>query len=300
MASLLKQYATNTEPKQLLLDALLAHYQPATLTACANWLNWFSPQLLLTNNDYDAGQLLETIAAQAPQNFKGSRATNFGENMKGLITGLLKQPHKREAAHRAYLKICAAWPVESVFYLSHCLSMPPPVERMIEDCLDLVIQQGCVPALRQVVFSAAAQNGVSKSERTQRAAELIRLLDSLTARSDVLHAPKLESTHFSEIFRVFNPQGSVSRADMVVAVIAHLQPRLNPRWLTPVSYHIEALGYARRFEEATRLAKEYQELTVGRDREKAERFLSGLSGAARSIPENNDDYARLIKAYTTV
>ncbi|MDM8537522.1 hypothetical protein QUF70_12255 [Desulfobacterales bacterium HSG17] len=57
---------------------------------------------------------------------------------------------------------------------------------------------------------------------------------------------------------------------MAAAFIEVLRKSLNPGWLTPLSYQVEALGYACRFKEAHAIS--LPNLEVGKKREPPNHF----------------------------
>jgi superfamily II DNA/RNA helicase len=64
---------------------------------------------------------------------------------------------------------------------------------------------------------------------------------------------KLNVESFDILQRVYEPSWSIDRADMLAETIAFLRRYLNPNWKTPVTREIEALCFARRFDEADKL-----------------------------------------------
>ncbi len=232
------------------------------------------------------------------------------EMLRYATDEFMRHPDFKRAAHQAWLSRCAGWKDEIVPHLKRCLALNPPEIGMAEASLELLLREENDAELRRLSLGDVSGH----SSRIDRVVELSERLDRLTEESDMAQASKLKPAHFSALFSRFAPEEDVERADMAVAVIAHLRHHLRPKsWHT--AYHARALHHARRFEEMNQILSKHPELTreqgflaeqFSRLREKImpdspEMKLAALlkenphPKAPRPAPINESDYQRVIR-----
>jgi len=129
-------------------------------------------------------------------------------------------------------------------------------------------------------------------------------MQKITRESDIATSIKLNASHFVTIFKVFKPERDVHQADMTVTLIFHLLKILYPygldraRWMTPISFLIQSLAYARRYSEVKYISAKYPGLKMGPKKESVSSFLVRISGDEREKPQNESDYEKLIESLT--
>ena len=301
--ALRKEHIKTPEALQRLQGALSVNISPVSLPAFACWLNWFSP--VLTSSKPEAALNILNQAAKKVEQIRDAESTGehpgLREDLKKLVFHLLADSEMKQPAHQAWLKLSSIWPDEILPYLMHCLTMEPPETELAESCLDLFLQQEDADFMN---FADMMQSShlIGRSKRIDLVLELLKCIERLTTLSDIPTTPELKGYHFASIATAFRFREDVNRADMAAAFIGYLRKSVrSPRWLTPVSHHVEALVYANRFEEANQVTAKHTELTIGRKREPAQCFVDHISrtGKPRIVPNNKSDYKRIIKSMTT-
>jgi superfamily II DNA helicase RecQ len=301
--SLCSTCLSNKDSLELWLELISSQYQPHNSPALCSWLEVFSP-LLSAGNPQTALKLLEMTAEQIDQlSYEQVQEVSekIHDRLRYLVPELKRKPELKDAAHRAWLRICSVLPDEAIHYLHDCLTSKPPAIQMAEECLELLIQQeGTYNKLKELFTWIRVAEIKFQSERFDRALELVQLLERLIAESDIARSDQLNSSHFKTLSNVFMPEKDRSRADMVVALINRLRRQVSPKWLTPIGYHFQVLCYAARFDEAREMALEYPELEIGPNCEPASSFLARYSSGkeARPAPVNDADYVYLIRNLT--
>lgn len=296
-----QEYEVDQKFPSKLAAILNSRYYSGSLATLSYWLDWFDELLIKAESTIAILQFIKavywqvnnTTAVKSPDDYQGLR-----QKLRGIIIQLLLQPDMKEATHEIWLEFCQLWPDETQFILNLCLASEPPEIKRAEEYLDLLLQRGDVNQQIHRLAEILQENRfIGRSKRIDRVVELTGLLDQLVAKSDITSTSKLEAHHFGAIINIFEPASNVHRADMAVAVISYLRDRVKTPEKISTEYYLRALVYARRFDEATQLAADYPDLTIGYKNEPVQKFIAQFmhSGKARKIPIYVADYHRLVE-----
>lgn len=285
-------FIENETARAQLFEKLFSDYRPTTFGEMLRWLTWFdlylSDEAVLSVYNYVLRYNQQTLGV-----------------LRGLLpifsipmlSYLLQRPILQQPVHKLFLSVAGELQQEIVEYCTACLTIDPPLIAMAHDALTQLLQlknhSNRLAGLDQVEQTIRAGKHEGKSDRIDCILRLRQLLRELSPTFAT--AVRLDPHHFEQVLYVCRAKESVDGADMAVAVLEELRSRQNPGWLTPVSFCLQALGYARRFDEATILVQMYSELTVGPKSRAvpALQFIKQIPGDKRSIPPYAGDYRRV-------
>lgn len=292
LAAYQQQYVASKAVRVKLFQNLFREYKPTDFAEMLRWLTWFDP--------YISDETIVPVFNDVLKHSQPPGGILHGPSLEAsvrVLCLLLHRPRLQETAHKSFLSVAGELRQEIADYCTACLSVDPPLVAMADAALARLLQlKNCsdlVAGLDHLEQTVKAGKHEGKSERIDSILRLRGLLSELAPTFGT--SEKLEPHHFEQVLHICRAKESIDGADMAVAVLEELRRRQNPGWLTPISFCLQALGYARRFDEAAILVQLYRELTVGPKSRAipALQFLKQIPGEKRSSPPYAGDYRRV-------
>jgi hypothetical protein len=284
-----QQFVSNQETCSLLYERLCIDFEPTSFGEMLRWFSWFGHLL----SDQKVLEVFCSLIAKSQQNADGYTGTEREACIR-LLEGLLNRPEIRIATHRSFLSVAPKLRHEAVEYCMVCLNLIPPQISLAEDALAQLLQlHRCSELLADLEQAVLTKKYQGKSERLDRAFDMNRIMAHLS--SLFADRSRIEHYHLEHVLQVCRVNESCEGADMAAAVFEQLRRLQKTSWVTPISFHFQALVYAHRLEEAKLLLQQYPNTTVGPRSAAlpAQNFLKRFAVPERTTPSSAEDYRRI-------
>lgn len=273
-----------------LLNYLKIELLPNAFQYFSGWLLLFIRHIDLYDFDITYKLIAKLLSCTSKQ--VQEIILQYHDLLEGVVVMLLASDEHRRGTHNLLLKYIEEKKDSDVlsFYLCCLLKSDSSKSEMLDESVGLLLKYFKDENVKVLTYvESVIPEGIELPDsilaQTLKFRSLIR---SLKKDSDIGSFERLSPENFREISAIFKPDTSVNRADMVVSLLMILRDYLVPTWLTPVSYLIEALGCARRFDEAHQLASQYPDLKVGRSQIVVDTFLRILEKRNSDKREKTD------------
>lgn len=273
---------------QKLISHLAAELLPSGVVFFRGWLNLFEKHINRTSNKKNFDiivKLLEHTGKQVEE-FLNQYADLFSQ----LLVLLLPDEEYTERLHDIWMDFCKKNP-DAVSVLAFYLKYLPRANylkrKLLDELCEMIVDSSLImnETLLTTLESISSEGFELPHVKLTQALEFRSLLRNLKREAEIEKPVDLSYEHFKAILRIFQPERSVLRADMMVTLLTNLRRHLVQSWLTPVAFLVEAYGYAQRFEEAENLIMNYPDLKVGRPKVQADAFLKTLAKKNQELRE---------------
>ena len=285
---------------QLLFSNFAELFLPVNSDELEQWLIIFPIKFYCNADSRVQVHLLQSICQ-----IKGPLSPVMYNELEKIIITNLQQQEVELSIHENWMLICNKSSEFTRRYVKRCLSLdvarPEFAELAFEVLLemsDLHIHRKDLSILLEDIYAKKIK---SASQRIVLSAEFFSTMRAYTNGDNILRSPTAESLH--KLRRQINPQSTVNRADMLIAVIDFLciQFRLSPGWMTPTALKAEAMCNANRFYEAHELSLRYPDLEIGREREPLQHVIKKRQPFVeeRNAGVEIFDYQQILKNFFT-